>query len=226
MSAHTPLPRPSAVLWDMDGTLIDQTAAIINCYQQVIVQMGYKSPDPERIRRSLGGPMASTMGLFVEESRLAEASIAFRALFPQIMFEGLIIFPGARDLIQCFAQASIPQGILTNKHGPTARIVSENCSFAQNIPVCIGNTDTEWHKPQADLTLHVLSQMGVTAEGACMIGDSPTDVETAINANIPCYAVATGAHSIEELEASGAAQAFPSLKELNEALNIDNDDSP
>lgn len=218
MSTNTTLPRPTAVLWDMDGTLIDQTAAIISCYQEVIVQMGYESPDLERIRRSLGGPMADTMGLFVEADRLAEASVAFRARFPQIMFEGLIILPGARDCIDSFARQKIPQGILTNKHGPTARTVSQNCGFTPSIPVCIGNTDTEWHKPQYELTMHVLSKMLTAPEGACMIGDSPTDVETANNAGLPCYAVATGAHSIDELKEAGAAHAFPSLVELQDAL--------
>lgn len=52
------LPRPSAILWDMDGTLIDQTAAIIRAYIDVIESMGGDAPDPEIIRRSLGGTMA------------------------------------------------------------------------------------------------------------------------------------------------------------------------
>jgi haloacid dehalogenase superfamily, subfamily IA, variant 1 with third motif having Dx(3-4)D or Dx(3-4)E len=219
MSTEPKLPRPSAVLWDMDGTLIDQTAAIIECYRQVIVSLGHPSPDPDRIRRSLGGPMASTMGLFIEEAQMDEACRAFRALFPSIMFEGLIILPGALELIQAFDAAGIPQGILTNKHGETARIVSEHCGFSPYMKACIGNTDTEWHKPQAELTNYVLEQIGSSAAGACMIGDSPTDVETAGNAGLPCYTVATGAHTPEELLDSGAAHAGQSLHALLDRID-------
>ena len=64
------LPRPTAILWDLDGTLIDQTAAIIRCYREVILNMGYPQPDDNVIRRSLGGVMDATMGLFVETERM------------------------------------------------------------------------------------------------------------------------------------------------------------
>jgi phosphoglycolate phosphatase len=214
------LPRPKAILWDMDGTLIDQTTAIIRCYCDVITSMGYAEPNAGAIRRSLGGPMASTMALFIDEARLDEGCQKFRSLFPEMMFEGLIILPGGLDLIESFYKAGIPQAIFTNKHGNTARRVSEYAGFSEYIPTCIGNTDTEWHKPQADLTLHVLDQIESSTQGACMIGDSPTDIETAHNAELPCYCVSTGAHSIEELLEAGAEAAFSSLIELKNAFGI------
>ncbi len=208
------LPLPKAVLWDMDGTMIDQTAAIIRSFADVVTCMGHDRPDPDVIRRSLGGPMASTMALFIEEARLDEACKAFRSRFPEIMFEGLIVLPGALELIEQFAAAAIPQAIFTNKHGDTARQVSAHAGFSQHIPVCVGNTDTDWHKPQAELTRYVLEQLGADAEGAIMIGDSPTDVATAGNAGLPCYCVATGAHSTAELLEAGAKIAVESLLEL------------
>ncbi len=204
----------------MDGTLIDQTAAIIRAYADVIQAMGGGSPDPEVIRRSLGGPMASTMALFIDEARLDEASKRFRQRFPEIMFDGLIILPGGHELIESAYKARIPQVIFTNKHGDTARQVSKYAGFSKYIPTCIGNTDTDWHKPQAELTRYVLERIDASAEGACMIGDSPTDIETAHNAGLPCYCIATGSHSTEELLAAGAGAAFNSLIELKAAFAL------
>lgn len=204
----------------MDGTLIDQTAAIIRAYCDVIEAMGGGTPDADVIRRSLGGPMASTMSLFIGEAQLDEASKRFRQRFPEIMFDGLIILPGGLDLIESAYKARIPQVIFTNKHGDTARTVSKYAGFAKYIPTCIGNTDTDWHKPQAELTRYVLQQIEATAEGACMIGDSPTDIDTAHNANLPCYCIATGAHSIKELLAAGAEAGFSSLVELKAAFAL------
>jgi phosphoglycolate phosphatase-like HAD superfamily hydrolase len=204
----------------MDGTLIDQTTAIIRAYGDVIQAMGGDTPDPEVIRRSLGGPMASTMALFIDHSRLDEAAKRFRARFPEIMFDGLIILPGSLELIESAYTAGISQIIFTNKHGDTARKVSQHSGFAKYIPHCIGNTDTQWHKPQSELTNYVLEQIEATAAGACMIGDSPTDIETAQNAQLPCYGIATGAHSIAELLESGADAAFDSLVELKAAFGL------
>ncbi len=220
MPSNASLPLPSAVLWDMDGTLIDQTAAIIRCYCDVIGAMGYPEPEADIIRRSLGGPMASTMGLFVEDAQLDDAAKRFRARFPQIMLEGLVVLEGGSELIQAFHARKIPQAIFTNKHGDTARQLSKHIGFDQHIPTCIGNTDTEWHKPQAELTQYVLQQINASAQNACMIGDSPTDIETAHNAQLVCYGIATGAHSIEELKEAGAEAAFPDLQKLQAALAL------
>lgn len=202
----------------MDGTLIDQTAPIIQCYSEVIAGMGYPEPGIEKIRRSMGGPMASTMELFVETERLPEACTAFRERFPEIMFEGLIILPGALELIEFFTANKIPQAIFTNKHGETARRVSEYCGFSRYIAACIGDTDTQWSKPEADLTRHVLRQIDAGTEGTALIGDSPTDAQTAHNADLTFYGVSTGAHSSEELKAAGAELACQSLTELLELL--------
>ena len=214
------LPLPKAILWDMDGTLIDQTAAIIRAYGDVIESMGGGIPDPEVIRRSLGGPMASTMALFIDDAGLDEAAKRFRLRFPEIMFDGLIILPGGLELIESANKAHIAQVIFTNKHGDTARKVSEYAGFSKYIPICIGNTDTDWHKPQVKLTRYVLDQINASAAGACMIGDSPTDIETAHNAGLPCYGIATGAHSTDEMLATGAEAAFNSLVELKAAFGL------
>lgn len=212
------LPRPTAILWDLDGTLIDQTAAILRCFAEVITRMGYPTPADSVIRRSMGGTMVETMALFVDADKLEEAGLAFRARFPEIMFDGLIVLDGGPELIERAYKARIPQALFTNKHGKTARQVSRYAGFSKYVPTCIGSGDTEWSKPQPELTAHVLAQIDATAEGAVVIGDSPTDVAVAQNAGLRCYAVATGAHSSGELLEAGAAAAFPSLPELNHAL--------
>jgi len=214
------LPCPSAILWDLDGTLIDQTAAIIRCYREVITEMGYSKPDDEVIRRSLGGVMSETMGLFVESDRMDEACKAFRLRFPDIMFDGLIMLAGGMELIERAYKARIPQVLFTNKHGDTARQVSRYAGFSKYIPICIGSADTQWHKPQVELTRHVLKQIETSAEGAIIIGDSPTDIAVAKNAGLTCYCVATGAHSVEELLVAGANAAYASLTELSQFIDI------
>jgi phosphoglycolate phosphatase len=204
----------------MDGTLIDQTAAIIRCYAEVITAMGYPEPGNEAIRRSLGGTMAETMGIFVASNRLDEATKAFRSRFPEIMFEGLIVLPGGMELIERAFKAQIPQALFTNKHGDTARRVSRYAGFSKYIPKCVGSVDTEWQKPQCELTQHVLELIAADSNGAVIIGDSPTDVAVAQNAGLACYGIATGAHTVDELITAGAVAAFESLIELGLHLDI------
>ena len=158
--------------------------------------------------------MAQTMALFVPPEDLNAACLDFRQRFPDMMFEGIIVLRGALELVRKFHKAKIPQAILTNKHGPTARKVSRHCGFANYIQVFIGNTDTEWSKPDPLLTRHVLETIDAEqAPEAILIGDSPTDVATAKNAGLECYTVASGAHSTEELLAAGGVEEVESLND-------------
>lgn len=219
VSRHsTQLPQPTAILWDLDGTLIDQTAAILSCFADVVTQMGYPTPSEPAIRRSMGGTMPETMAVLVDATKLEEACLRFRARFTQIMFDGLVILPGGSELIEQAFKARIPQALLTNKHGETARQVSRYAGFSKYIPTCIGSGDTQWQKPQPELTRHALHQIDATPEGAVIIGDSPTDIAVARNAQLNCYAIATGAHSLEELLDAGATAAFSSLPQLNKSF--------
>lgn len=220
MNNETRLPTPSAILWDMDGTLIDQTAAIIRCYVKVITELGCAEPDVDTIRRSLGGPMASTMALFVPDEQMDEACRAFRSHFPDMMFDGLIVLPGGPELIERAYKARIPQALFTNKHGDTARRVSRYAGFSKYVPKCIGSGDTQWHKPETCLTRHVLDQIDAVSEGAVIIGDSPTDIAVAQNAGLACYCVSTGAHTVDELLATGATAAYESLTLLSQCIDI------
>ncbi|MGB0290631.1 MAG: HAD family hydrolase, partial [Opitutales bacterium] len=99
-------------------------------------------------------------------------------------------------------------------HGETARAVSKHCGFDTFVRVCLGNGDTEWSKPEPELGRTVLERLGIEAAGVIMIGDSPTDVATALAIDIPCYAVATGAHSAAELQVAGAHASYPCLNTL------------
>ena len=116
---------PSAVLWDLDGTLIDQTIPIIKCYTHTIKSLGYSKPDSNIIRRSLGRPLASTMELFIKDKDMEEACKIFRKKFPKIMFDGMVVLSGAIKCIKSAYNARIPQAIITNKDGNT--IQAPNC---------------------------------------------------------------------------------------------------
>lgn len=212
--------RPKAIIWDMDGTLIDQTEAIVNCYTAVLLEFAVERPDPQKILRSLGGPMASTMALFIDPSQLDAACKRFRALFPTHMFKGLEILPGALQCVETFANAAIPQAILTNKHGATAREVSAHCGFDTTIKVCLGNSDTQWSKPEPQLTESIFEALNCEKSGAVLIGDSPTDVATAQAVGIPCYGITTGAHTKDELHAAGAHKTFPNLIDFLASVNL------
>ena len=207
-------PLPDLVLWDMDGTLIDQTDSIIRCYHEVIESFGFTKPSPLDIKRSLGGPLNHTLSLFLPESHVNAARTLFKETFPKYMFEGMVILEGALELIEKLSRQGIPQAIITNKLGVNARAVSKRCGFDQYIKVCIGHGDNSYQKPQIEFTEAVIQAMGGDYKNIVLIGDSTTDVQTAMNYKADCFAVSTGSHSHYELAEAGAKKVFSNLNEL------------
>ena len=207
---------PDLVLWDMDGTLIDQTDSIIRCYHEVIQSFGLSKPSPLDIKRSLGGPLTHTLSLFLPKNSIDAARILFKETFPKYMFEGMIVLEGAMELIKRLNEQGIPQAIITNKQGVNARAVSKKCGFDQYIKVCVGNGDNPYEKPQVEFTESVIQAMGGEYKHIVLIGDSPTDVKTALNYKADCFAVSTGSHNKDELIEAGAEKAFGNLNELIE----------
>jgi phosphoglycolate phosphatase len=200
----------------MDGTLIDQTDSIIRCYHEVIQSFGLSKPSPLDIKRSLGGPLTHTLSLFLPKDSIDAARILFKETFPKYMFEGMIVLEGAMELMKRLNEQGIPQAIITNKQGVNARAVSKKCGFDQYIKVCVGNGDNPYEKPQVEFTESVIQAMGGEYKHIVLIGDSPTDVKTALNYKADCFAVSTGSHNKDELIEAGAEKAFGNLNELIE----------
>lgn len=219
MIKHKILPCPKAILWDLDGTLVDQTTPIIDCYTEIITSLGYQKPCSDLILKSLGGTLYSTMKLFIEQKDLKKACTSFRTRFEKIMFDGTVVLPGSLSFIEKAFTAEIPQAIFTNKNGRTARQVCKYTGISKYIPVCVGSKDTRWEKPNKTLTEYVLKQINVIRKGAIIIGDSPTDVAVAKNAGLSAYCVSTGAHSAEELLNVGAESVNTNLAKLNESID-------
>lgn len=207
---------PDLVLWDMDGTLIDQTDSIIRCYHEVLQSFGHSKPSPLDIKRSLGGPLTHTLSLFLPKDSVEAARILFKETFPKYMFEGMVILEGALELIKKLNDQGIAQAIITNKQGENARAVSKRCGFDHYIKVCIGNGDNPYEKPQVEFTESVIQAMGMghNFKNIVLIGDSPTDVKTALNYHVDCFAVSTGSHNEDELNDAGAKKVFSNLNEL------------
>jgi phosphoglycolate phosphatase len=211
--------RLSTVLFDLDGTLIDHLRAIHRCYSHTLPQLGYPAPTLEQVRRAIGGGLENAMRKFVPEDRLAEALALYRPYWDSTMLEDAELMPGARDLLGWLVGRGLVCAVLSNKHGPSSRAVCRHLGIEPFLKGVFGATDTPWVKPQPEFTAQVLKQLGTQAKEAMLVGDSPFDVATALNASLAaCWCVDTGTHSADELRKAGAQRVFSGLPALLEEM--------
>ena len=209
----------NAVLFDLDGTLIDQFRAIYRCYQYALDKLSLEPVSYDKVRTSVGGSIAITFGKLIPQEYVEEAVTHFREEFDRIWHEDTDILPGAEWILQELHLKGLKLCVFTNKEGDRSRHILTELGMSKHLDRIFGTLDTPWRKPQPEFTLHVLDELGTDPAHACMVGDSPYDVDSAAAGNIPCYTVATGTHTAAQLQAETAsAGVYKDLYELGQAV--------
>ena len=188
-----------AILFDLDGTLIDQFEAIHRSFALTLKNMGLPEPSYDEVKKAVGGASEATMTKLIGKERAKEAVQKLRPIFEKEMFNGLTSLPGALEILEKCEEENIKTAVLTNKHGPHARAACDHLKLSKYLQFTLGADDTEWKKPNPKLTALALEKLGVTNQETLYVGDSPFDYQTAQNASMPCILLSTGTHSMEEL---------------------------
>ncbi len=212
-----------AILFDLDGTLINQFQPIYKAFSEVISQMGYPKPTYEEVKKSIGGASESTMSKLIGKEKAKEAVLRLRPIFEKEMLNGLHEMPGAYEILKFCEINKLKAAVLTNKYGPHARAACEHLNFTPQLEFVLGANDTEWKKPDEEFTNLAIKKIGVRTEEVIYIGDSPYDYQTANNAKIKCHLVSTGTHTQNELSKSCKCSIDKDLSSLiqNRLLNLD-----
>lgn len=216
------LMTPKAVLFDLDGTLVDQFEAIHRSCNHAERRLGLPESSYEKVRATVGGSLDVTLRRLMGERYVEEAQALYHEEFSKIWFENLKVMPGARWLLQALARAGIPCGMLTNKR----QAAVENILRYLNVDSyfrCIVGTHGDgprkgWRKPEARLTQFALEQLGYPAMDTVMVGDSPFDAETGHNSGMPVHLVATGTHTATQLRNVGCAGLHANLFALGSSV--------
>ena len=203
-----------AILFDLDGTLIDQFKAIHKAYARAMVELGLKPADYQTVRSSVGGSADMTMKRLVGPELAPKGLEIYPPIFEEEMLKGLKTMPGAIEVLRALSERKERLAVFTNKVGPHARAACDHLQLTPLVDLVIGVRDTPWRKPDPEFTLHVLKKLGATAEESLLIGDSPFDFESADSVGMDCRLVTTGTHSEEELSDLGALSIHENLFNL------------
>jgi phosphoglycolate phosphatase len=175
------LPRPRAILFDWDNTLVDSWATIHEARNIVMAAMG----DPpwslaetkERVRLSLRESFPLHFGERWEEARRIYLD-AFRA----IHLDRLTALPGRAELLEALAETGVFLGVVSNKTGVLLRREAERLGWLRLFGSVVGAGDAAADKPHKAPVLLALEPSGIAAgEEVWLVGDTGVDIECALN---------------------------------------------
>ena len=210
-----------AVLYDMDGTVLDTLADLTDAVNVSLRRFGLPEQPAMHVRDVLGnGARRLIMGCLPEntDERTADAVLEFyKPYYDAHCREKTAPYPGITELMQRLRDAGVKQAVVSNKPDGAVKELAE-LFFGGLIESAVGESETVRLKPCPDAVLAAAKLMGVSKDECVYVGDSEVDIETARRAGMDCISVAWGFRDEDMLRAEGASCIVRSAEELFEAL--------
>ena len=206
--------RP-AVLFDLDGTLIDSIELILGSARHAFTGFAGRSPSDEEWRAGIGRPLQAVLREYASDDAEAERLLQrYRAY--QLEHHDRLVRPyeGIVDVVRDLAEAGHPMALVTSKADWLAERALVHVGLDRLIPTVVGCDTCTNHKPHPEPVERALALLGAPADGALFVGDSPHDVESGRAAGVGTVGVAWGAFSRAELERAGADVVIDRVEEL------------
>jgi HAD superfamily hydrolase (TIGR01509 family) len=210
-------PAP-AVLFDIDGTLVDSNYLHVHAWQRAFSEMGVQI-ESWRIHRCIGmdGSLLIdelTSGNVDDAERLKDLHSRF-----YIETAGLIRpLPGAKALLDSVAALGLQVVLATSAPEDELSILRRVLDRDDIVSAITSSGDVDTAKPDPDIVCIALERAGVDADRAVFVGDTVWDVAAAARAGVECLCLRSGGISQAELEYAGATAVFDDPRDLAEHL--------
>lgn len=197
--------QPSAILFDLDGTLVDSIELIVAAAMNAFACRPGPSPSEAQIRNTIGRPLPTTFGPWlVDENDLPFLISKYREYQLEHHDRLTSAYEGIVDAVSGLHAAGCRMAIVTSKVGFMAERALVHTGLSSYMQCVIASDTTIRHKPDPEPVRVALERLAVSPDEAIFVGDSPYDMQAARAAGVHALGVAWGAFTVEALLDAGA----------------------
>ena len=215
--------RFDAVIFDLDGTLLDTLDDLTDSINAALNKYGLPIHSKEAVRTFIGSGsemLARRAVAPINDEQLVEkVHTAFRKIYPVMMKNKTAPYSGINEVLETLGQNGIKMAVMSNKpHDAVVPLIKDY--FGDRIPLAAGADKDTPEKPNPVGTLRVLEKLGTEKSRTVYMGDSDIDIFTAKNAGLFALGCSWGFRDRDLLEKSGADFVIDSPYELIELLGL------
>ncbi|MGG5462606.1 pyrophosphatase PpaX [Clostridium sp. B9] len=190
-----------AVLFDLDGTLIDTNELILKSFQHTFKEMLNLEPSEEEITINYGKPLQETFKAY-DENKIEEMIACYRKINMELHDNTCKEFSGVKFMLETLKEQGIKLAVVTSKKRDMAERGARLMGIFHYFDAFITPEVTVKHKPEGEPVLKACSELGVKPEEALMVGDSPYDILAGKNGGAKTCGVTYTALPLSKLEES------------------------
>jgi phosphoglycolate phosphatase len=211
---------PAAVLFDLDGVLLDSREAIARCIEHGLSAHGVPVPPVEELESWIGPPLIDAFTELAGPEVAAACLATYRERYVWSSLEETVVVPGAREALAAVA-ARVPVALATTKPHEFAAPLCERLGLAEHLSFIAGPELTDPDEVKTITIVRALEALGLEpGADVPMVGDRSHDVVAAHANGLPCVGVLWGIGDEAELRAAGADPIVAAPHELPAALGL------
>lgn len=207
--------RVRAVLFDIDGTLVDSNYLHVEAWQHAFDELGAPA-DAWRVHRAIGQDAARLLRSLVGErdDEWYDRAKELHAEYYADLAPRLRPLPGARDLLRAVAEREVRAVLATSAPEEEFALLRQALDADRWVHAHTSSDDVDTAKPDPEVVTVALERAGVEPAEAVFLGDSTWDMIAAGRAGVRAYGVRSGGVSDFELGAAGAVAVYDDPADL------------
>lgn len=197
----------SAIVFDLDGTLLDTLEDLTNSLNAVLSQNGFEPRTTQEVKGFLGKGVGVLIGCALPEGKenpsFGTVLEDFKTNYATNSANKTKPYPQVLDLLKTLKEQGVKIGVVSNKYESAVKKLCPHY-FGDLLDIVVGETPVIRRKPAPDSLLHVMEVLGTKKEETLFVGDSEVDAQTAQNAGVDFVGVTWGFRTPDDMRPFGA----------------------
>ena len=230
-SAGRSLSRPlsvRAVLFDLDGTLVDSAPDLTLAANKMLSALGYPQVNCTQVKGWVGDGVRSLvlraltaiLGDVPDESLIEQGYVLFQRYYAESVYQDSTLYPGVHETLQTLKSSGLALACVTNKPSRFTKPVLEKSGLTGFFGAVVSGDDLPLKKPDPAPLQFAAEQLGVPLTACVLVGDSINDISAAGAAGIPVLWATYGYASQDDIEQDATYGAIDTIFQLCERLQV------